>query len=429
MIQVTHRTLMPGVSLTAVHTHKFKTSMMAITLLAPLEEQTAAENALLPMVLRRGTQSYPDLEKMSAALDELYGGSITPLVRKKGETQCVGFVGSFLDDAFLPGGTTVLEPAADLMGELLLRPALEQGHFVSDYVEGERSNLIDQIRAQINEKRQYSLIRLSQLMCRGEAYGVDKLGDETHALAATEGGLWKRYQDLLHSAPICLYYCGSAPLERVEEAFQHALAGLPCGQGRTRPACSIVAGPSQDTPRIFEDRMEVTQGKLALGFRTGGISVSSPQFPALLVFNAVYGGTTTSKLFMNVREKLSLCYFASSMLERNKGLMMVSSGIEFPQYEKAKDEILAQLEACRRGEIDAQELEGARRSVVSALQTTLDVQGRLEDFWMGQAAAGLTEGPAELAARVEKVPLEQVVEVAAGVQLDAVYFLNGKEGV
>ena len=429
MIQVAHRTLMPGVSLTAVHTHKFKTSMMAITLLAPLEEETAAENALLPMVLRRGTQTYPDLEQMSAALDELYGGSITPMVRKKGEAQCVGFVGSFLDDAFLPDGTSVLEPAAQLMGELLLRPALEQGRFLTQYVEGERSNLVDQIRAQINEKRQYSILRLSQLMCQGEAYGVDKLGEETHALAATGEGLWKRYQELLHSAPVCLYYCGSAPLERVEEAFRRALAGLPCGQDRRHPGCEIPSVPPQGAPRVFEDRLDVTQGKLALGFRTGGISAASPQFPALLVFNAAYGGTTTSKLFMNVREKLSLCYFASSMLERNKGLMMVSSGIEFPQYEKAKEEILAQLEACRRGEIDAQELEGARSSVVSTLRTTLDVQGRLEDFWLGQAAAGLTEGPDQLAERVEGVTLEQVTEVAAGIQLDTVYFLNGKEGV
>jgi predicted Zn-dependent peptidase len=174
--------------------------------------------------------------------------------------------------------------------------------------------------------------------------------------------------------------------------------------------------------------MDVAQGKLAMGFRTAGINARSENYPALMVFNAVYGGTTTSKLFMNVREKLSLCYFASSSLEKLKGVMLVSSGIEFDKYEQAKDEILAQLEACRRGEVEQWELVGAVRSIVSALQTTLDSQGRLEDYWLGQAVAGLKEGPEELAARVEQVTLKDVVEIAHQVKLDTIYFLKGKEG-
>lgn len=427
MTKVTKTELAPGVSLTAVQTNKFKSAVLSVSLLTPLEMQTASVNALVPYVLRRGTQDKPDMNTLSAALDELYGGSIEPQVRKKGETQCVGFVGSFLDDAYTLNGEAVLEPAASLMGELLLRPCTVNGAFFPDYTEGEKANLIDRIRAQINDKRQYSIRRLGQLMCDGEAYGISAMGNEERAAAVTPESLWSAYQKLLKNARVELYYCGSAPLERVEAALRQALKNLPVNDKRVELICDVKAAPDQP-PRLVEEAMDVAQGKLAMGFRTGGACVWTEDYPALLVFNAVYGGTTTSKLFMNVREKLSLCYFASSMLEKLKGVMLVSSGIEFDKYEQAKNEILAQLEACRRGELEDWELTGAVRSIVSALQTTLDSQGRLEDYWLGQAVAGLTEGPEELAVRVEKVTRENVVAMANRVELDTIYFLKGKEG-
>ena len=425
MTNVTQTELFPGVRLTAVHTTKFKSCALGLRLLAPLAEETASLNALVPQVLRRGTERRPDLESLSAALDELYGGSVEPMVRKKGETQCVGFVGSFLDDAYTPGGEPILERAAALMGELLLRPALENGAFRADYVEGERQNLLDAIRAQVNDKRQYAQKRVTEEMCAGEPFGVDKLGREDRAKAITGPRLWDQYQRLLREAWIELYYCGSAPLERVKGALAAALEGLPASDRRFRPPRPAEpAAPA--APKLAEEALDVTQGKLSLGFRTG-ISAWDGDYPALTLLNAVYGGTTTSKLFMNVREKLSLCYYASSGLMKYKGIMLVSSGVEFDKFQAARDEILAQLQNCKDGKFDDRELAGARASVVSALMTTLDSQGRLEDYWLGQAAAGLTEGPEEMARLVEAVTWEQVHAVAQKVRLDTVYFLKGKE--
>ena len=173
--------------------------------------------------------------------------------------------------------------------------------------------------------------------------------------------------------------------------------------------------------------MDVTQGKLALGFRTGGLTCWETDYPALYLAVAVFGGTTLSKLFMNVREKLSLCYYASATLEKMKGLVLVSSGIEFDKYQTAKDEILAQLEAVKRGEIEDWELEGSRRTLIGALRSTLDDQSRQEEYWLGQAAAGLEGGPEELAAQLEGVTREQVAAAARKLELDTVYFLKGKE--
>lgn len=427
MTDVKRTQLAPGVCLTAVRTDKFKSAVLSISLLTPLCRETASVNAMVPYVLRRGTREHPDMNALSRVLDELYGGSIEPMVRKKGETQCVGFVGSFLDDAYTLNGEAILEPAAGLMGELLLRPYTREGAFCPDYTAGEKANLIDRIRAQINEKRQYSVQKLIQSMCEDEAHGVDRMGDEKSAAEVTPQSLWAAYQRLLEQARIEVYYCGSAEAERVEGALKTALAGLPVNEEREALSCDVKPRPGQGAPRLVEEAMDVTQGKLAMGFRTGGACIWEDDFPALMVFNALYGGTTTSKLFMNVREKLSLCYFASSMLEKFKGLLLVSSGIEFEKYEQAKKEILAQLEACRRGEIEDWELTGAIRSIVSALRTTLDSQGGMEDYWLGQAVAGRGEEPEELARRVEAVSKKDVVAMAKRMELDTIYFLKGRE--
>lgn len=425
MSEVTRRELMHGVWLRSIHTGKFKSAYLSVTLLTPLEAETASENALIPTVLRQGTADHPDLESLSAALDELYGGAIEPVVRKKGETQCVGFVASFLDDAYTLEGEPVLEGAAALLGELLLRPYTQNGCFCPDYVRGEKENLIARIRGQMNDKRRYATHRLVEEMCREEAFGVDKLGDVAHVETITPQSLWERYQTLLASAQIGLYYCGSAKPERVEQAMRQALAGLPQARERLCPECEVALHAGTE-PRYVEDRLDVTQGKLAMGFRTC-IDAWDEDYPALMLLNAVYGGTTTSKLFLNVRERLSLCYYASSGLMKYKDVMLVSSGVEFSKVGQAQDEILAQLQACKDGGFTDDELEWARRSVVSTLMTTLDAQSRLEDYWLGQAAAGLTEAPDELAQRVERTTRAQVQAAAQKLTLDTVYFLKGKE--
>lgn len=425
-MNVIQKELMPGVTLTALRTDKFKSSCLSLTMYAAMNKEDITANALLPSVLRRGTVQHPDAQSISAALDDLYGGTLEACVRQQGEVQCIGFIGSFLDDAFSLDGTAILEPAATLMGELLLCPTTENGVFRADYVSGEGKNLADRIRAQINDKRPYSIKRLKELMCEGEPYGLDKHGFAEEATSITPEKLWNRYQKLLNTAPISLYYCGSAPLDRVEDALKNALACLPERQCISMPSCATGHSEVVKT-RNFVDALDVTQGKLALGWRTGGITIQSEEYPALLVMNAIYGGTTTSKLFMNVRERLSLCYFASSMLDKQKGVMVVSSGIEFDKYDQAKDEILAQFDACVKGDFTDREMEAGRRAVVSSLTASEDSQGRLEDYWLGQAAANMAQKPADLANAVERVTKEQVVAVAQKLQLDGIYFLKGKE--
>ena len=415
--------LFPGVSLTCVKTEKFKTGCMTINLVGGLSRETAALSALLPRVLRRGCKELPDMEQIAAALDELYGARIEPLVRKKGELHCIGFYADFPDDRFIPQGESVLEKTADLVCGMLLTPDMHDGLFRADYVESEKSNLIDDIRAAINDKRGYSIDRLLEEMCAGEAYGVGKLGGEAEAGAITPELLTARYRSLIAESRIKLFYCGSAEPARVETALRKALRDLPDRSESPAPKTEVILYPGEGSPRRFTETLDVTQGKLTVGFRLGK-AMEYPDYPVFLVFNSIYGGSVTSKLFLNVRERLSLCYYASSTLDKHKGIMIAASGVEFSKFDTALDEILRQLESVKKGDVSDWEFTSAKRYVITSILAAMDRPGGLEEMYFDSVIAAVPYDPAVLCGKVEEVTLEQVVNTASEITPDSIYFLR-----
>lgn len=419
-LEATRTRLADGVFLTFLPARKFKTSVISAQFVVPLRRDTVSANALLPSVLRRGTVTCPDMGALSAKLDKLYGARIDGTVRKKGEAQCVGFVASLIDDRYAPGGEKLLEPVADLLGELVCDPATERGRFVASYFDSEKTNLINAIRSILNDKREYADSRLLQEMCAGEPYGIPRLGSQQDAEKLQLQKLYAQYQNLIASSRLELFYIGSAGQTRVEQALLSAFSSLPRDAVQNIPPAEPHTPPQE--PRTVRDRLDVTQGKLGMGFSCG-----SDDYPALLLGNTLFGGSSNSKLFLNVREKLSLCYYASSLYHRRKGLITVSSGIEFENYQRAFDEICAQLEAVREGRLEDWELDAARSTLLNAYASMGDSQGRLENFCLGQAASGLSETPEELAQKVREVTLERICRAMESARLDTVYFLEGKE--
>lgn len=420
--------LADGVELVVNRTDKFKTGLLSATLTIPLSKETATAGALIPDVLYRGTRRYPDMEQLSAATDRLYGASLGPTVRQRGESQCISFLCSVIDDCYALDGAAVLEPAAELLGEVLLDPVTEGGVFRRDYVKGEGANLADRIQSRVNDKRSWSVFRLIQEMCAGEAYALDKLGDAEEALSMEPERLWEEYQNLTRRARITFYYGGAAQPERVEESVRRAFGPLMTGR-TTSVKCHVEAEPKSQV-RTVSEGMDVTQGKLAMGFRTGGVTMGHPDYPALMVCNALYGGSVNSRLFLHVREKLSLCYYASSMVDKLKGLMVVSSGVEFKDFDRAQEAILAQLDEIRNGRFTKEELNAAVRSVVSSLRSRLDSQGQMEDDCVTKLVYGVRpDDGAALIRAVEQVTMEQTAQMAGKIKLDTVYRLTRKENV
>ena len=420
-----YKQLAPGVELLAVQTSQFKTGLFTVTFVVPLRKETATANALIPEVLYRGSRRHPDIASLSAAADNLYGAAVGVGVRQRGESQCIGLQCGFIDDRFALDGMAVLEPAIELVGEILLDPATENGVFVRDYVTSEGANLADRIRNQVNDKTGWAVHRLVEEMCVGEPFALDKLGDADEGQSMDAEMLWEYYQTLLTQAQVVFFYNGSASSERVEDAVRRTFTPLLIAR-EVQEGCLVLSEPKGEARQVT-DVMNVTQGKLAIGFRTG-IVMGDQQLPALLVCNALYGGTSHSKLFMNVRERMSLCYFASSVLDKLKGLMVVCSGVEPANFGKARDEILAQLDAVRRGDFTQEELTAAVQAVLNRMISRGDSQGQMEDDDITSLLAlGRPDDRAGLIRAVEQVTAEQVAQVARQIKLDTVYYLTGKE--
>ncbi len=413
--------LMPGVYLRAVQTEKFKTGCLSLNFVRPLTPVEAPLTALLPSVLLRGTERYPDIRAISSFLDAHYGASVGTLVRKKGEILTTGFYADFLEEKFLPAGEQVFAPVLDFLGELLFAPRMENGGFLSDAFAGEKQNLLDSIDWRLNDKRAYAMDQMLRVMCAQEAYGIPRLGNREDAEKITPADLAAYYRHLLSHSRLELFYMGRRAPEEIRQTLTHILEPLPIAEPDAA-STSVLAGGGE--VRYVTQTMDVTQGKLCMGFRTG-LTGADPEYPAMMLFCAVFGGGATSKLFMNVREKRSLCYYVSAALDKFKGLMTVSSGIEAKNYDIAQEEILRQLEACARGEITEEELECARRSLLSSLTAFLDAPGRIDEYMLGCALSGSEIPIPTLMERLSQLTLAQVVDAAKSVRLDTVYFLKG----
>ena len=425
-MELTRTEILPGVWLNHLRTEKFKTACLSVNLLTQLTRDTAAMNALIPYVLRRGTTRYPDMEALSARMDELYGTAVEPVVRRVGEVQCLGFYASIPEDAFLPDGESVLRPAAELLGQLLLSPATRGGLLLPQYVDGEKEKMLEAIRSRLNDKSGYALFRCVEEMCCFEDFAVSRLGGESECQAINYKKLTRQYHSLLQESPVEIFYCGRASLRELSGALREALITLPRGEINYDIGTEVRMNALEDQPRFVQEAMDVNQGKLVMGWRLGDC-MEDPDQAAILTFNTVFGAGSSSRLFRSVREKLQLCYYADSATDIHKGLLLVSAGIDFDRLDQARDEIFRQLEAIRGGEFSAEELAAAKAGLCSELRALCDSQGELEGFTLSQALDGLDYGPLELAALVEDVTREDVQAVAQSTDCDMIYFLTAGE--
>lgn len=413
--------ILPDVFLTSVQTDKFKTGCFSVNLLRPMRREEASANALIPSVLLRGSERWPDIRAISARLDELYGASVGTLVRKKGEMQMTGFFADYIEDAL--AGEPVFSEVLDFVSHTLLHPKLENGCFRADVVRSEKRNLANAIESRINNKRSYAVSQLLGTMCAGEAYGIARLGELEDVEREDERSLFAHYNEILAHSRVEIFYMGRKTAADAAEAFREALKELPRGVC-TAVGTSVVE--RAETVREKVETMDIAQGKLAIGLRTG-CTAADEGYPALLMMNAIFGGGATSKLFTKVREEMSLCYYAGSSVEKFKGVMLVSSGIETANYETAKKEILNQLEQCRAGNISDYEFDSAKRYILSELKSAADSPGRLDDFYIGNAAAGLDGTLDALAKKIEGITKQEVAAAAKRLTLDTIYFLKGAE--
>ncbi|MBQ9167781.1 MAG: insulinase family protein [Oscillospiraceae bacterium] len=413
--------LFPGITLRCFPDQRFKHACLSVQLVRPMDRAEVAMNALLPAVLLRGTRLHRDLRDITLRLDELYGASVSALVRRVGDYQTTGVFCSFVEDKYALPGDRVLEPMVEFLGELLFQPIVQDGGFHPGYVESEKKNLIATIESELNDKRAYAAGQMLKLMCKADSFGIPRLGEKDQVADIEAKGLYDHYQKILRQSRIELFYVGSAAAEKVavllKNLFSHierSYVNLP------NQTPFLDAGEGGETV----EQMEVAQGKLCMGFVTP-ITNRDPQFGAIQLCNTILGAGMTSKLFMNVREKLSLCYSIGSGYHGSKGVITVSAGIDSKNMQVAKDEILRQLEACKAGDITLQELTAAKEAVYSSLRGTHDSPGAIEGYYSTANLSGLGMTPQQYMSVIQGVTAEQVAAAARTVRLHTTYFLKG----
>lgn len=412
--------LLPGVTLRCVEAQRFKQGCLSIQFLRPMCREESAMNALIPSILLRGTVRRPDIRAITQHLDDLYGASVGEMVRRIGDYQTVGLYFGFIEDRFALTGDRILEPILDFAKELLLEPLVENGGFCPDYVFGEKRNLIANIESQLNDKRAYAAAQLIKKMCSGDSYGIPRLGTKEDVEAIDPVAAYKHYHRLLSQSPVEVFYVGSADHEIIANKIREIFTSVyrcPITLPEHTPFHDVGGGDHIET-------MEISQGKLCMGFTTP-ITTAHDNFAAMQVLNSLFGAGMTSKLFNQVREKMSLCYSISSGYYGAKGILTVSAGIDSDKGELVKQEVLHQLQLCCDGSITAAELTSAKESLLSALRGVYDAPGSIESYEFVMAVGRTPLTPEEYRQRVQSVSLSQVIEAAKTLKLHTTYFLKG----
>lgn len=404
-----------------IFSDNFKTDYMSVELFMPLDKESASKIALLSSVLKRGNKIYGEMDKIGAFLEKNYGASMGITTSKAGELQSLSFSVRFLSDRFAIEHESVSQNLVSLLSAAIFEPITENGGFKASFVEQEKQNLKDKISALINDKRIYSLEKCKQEMFKNERYGVYEQGDIEKIDEITPVSLYRFYENMLKNAALFISYAGA---ERDTSVLFWPIYEKFEGNKRPIPETDVINTVS-GVKEITEE-MNVAQSKLNLGFRLG--NAAQKDLFAAKMFNVMFGSSPTSKLFMNVREKLSLCYYCSSMCDSLKNIMFVYSGVETDNANKAKEEILTQLEHMKNGEFENEEFDNARAYLIDSFTQAGDSLSALSSMQTASYLAGHKMTSAQQIEEIKKVTPERVIAVARDIKLDTVYLLKGVGG-
>ncbi len=412
--------LCDGVDLRILENTKFKTNTLSLFFHIPLKRETVTMAALLPSVLKRGSQKYPKLSDMARHLADLYSASCSAGVRMKGDGEVLYFTMEYIADAYI--GENLTAQVLEFLKEFVFFPKTENGGFLPDYVESEKENLRESILGLINDKKEYADAKCRESMFGNQGYGMFEAGYVEDLEVITPQNLHKFYRELLQTAKVDVFLGGTVTedaVKQVTSVLGEMLSPRNACYPKTEPAVS-----KRSEPKNIVEEMQATQSKLSMGLCCG-VQPTEREYYALMLGSCIFGGSPFSKLFNNVREKLSLAYYAAARTDRLKSVMMISSGIQTENYQAAYDEIMVQLENMKQGRIEEAELDAAKKYLENGLRSMEDSLRAKEDYYLSQAILGQEQSLEELLACLRAVTKEEIVAVMQKVTLDTVYFLKG----
>lgn len=407
-----------NITLNYIPMKKLKTTSLGMYIHRDLNREDASKNAILPHVLKKGNAIAKNQTEVAHFLGNLYGADFSAGISKKGDDHILCFDFSVISDKYAPNGEKLAKAIVKFMIATVFAPL---DKFDETVFEQERKNSISKIENIINDKRVYANYRCQEEMTKKDKFSIARLGYKEDFEKLTAEELYGYYTKIRTSSKIDIYVCGDCDIEDIAEEIKSEIKDYTFSDAKM-PQSEIL---KKDTPvNNIKERKNVTQGKLSMGFLTN-TKPNDEDFFALVVANAIFGGGAQSKLFNNVREKLSLAYYAGSFIDKCKGIMMVNAGIEFVNFDKAYQEIMAQLDEMKKGNITELEFESSKGFLINSLNSHYDDQRAMISFFLSEKISNTSMDIDECIEKIKAVTKEDVVSYMSKVKLDTVYFLTG----
>ena len=411
-----------GVKLHIINNNKFKTNLLAIFLTTPITREYVTYDAVLSSVLRRGSKNMPTQEEISKELENMYGAGFDCGLDKTGDNHILKFYLETINDSFIPQkDENMLKKGAEKLLEIVFNPLVENGKFKEEYVNQEKETIKQLIEGKVDNKARYALDRCIEEMYKNEPYGLYKFGYVEDLNNINASNLYEYYNKLKSECKIDIFVSGECS-DDIENIISQNENIKNLDQRKANFINSQLQKKETKEENVITESLEVTQGKLILGLDVD-INDDELKYDAL-VYNAILGGTASSKLFQNVREKASLAYTASSSYLRHKNNIFINCGIEIKNYEKALEIIREQLQDMKDGKFTEEDIENAKKNIISTIKNIKDEQDTEIVYFFGQELTDKKVSLDEYIEKIDKVSKEDVVKIANSVNINTIYFLK-----
>ena len=416
---INRRKIADGVYFSSITDKRYKKNLISVAFSTQLSEDTATENVIVPVLLTKCNSKLPTYKAFNNKMSRLYASGIGGTAGRQYDLQTISFGAYYLDDIYALSGEKMTGIMTDILIDCLTSPVTENGVFSEKFVELEKKTVIDNIETAINDKRSYAIERAMKTICKGEPASVCSYGTVEKAKLITPDSAYKAYRRMIETMPCEIICTGCSDFDGVAEKFAAAFekAGRHDIENTT-----IALSPVKTQTEEVTERLTVNQSKLVLGFKS-----HSDDDAALVLLQKIFGGTTSSKLFRNVREKMSLCYYCSAARNDLKGIMLVNSGVENENIEKTKEAVIDQLEEIKNGNFTNEDINFAEMAIKNDFKSVADSAGNVSNWYFDCIRKNDIVTPEEKLGRYLGVSKERIIAAAKSMVLDSVYVLTGNE--
>lgn len=416
---INRRKIADGVYFSSITDKRYKKNLISVAFSTQLSEDTATENVIVPVLLTKCNSKLPTYKAFNNKMSRLYASGIGGTAGRQYDLQTISFGAYYLDDIYALSGEKMTGIMTDILIDCLTSPVTENGVFSEKFVELEKKTVIDNIETAINDKQSYAIERAMKTICKGEPASVCSYGTVEKAKLITPDSAYKAYRRMLETMPCEIICTGCSDFDGVAEKFAAAFekAGRHDIENTT-----IALSPVKTQTEEVTERLTVNQSKLVLGFKS-----HSDDDAALVLLQKIFGGTTSSKLFRNVREKMSLCYYCSAARNDLKGIMLVNSGVENENIEKTKEAVIDQLEEIKNGNFTNEDINFAEMAIKNDFKSVADSAGNVSNWYFDCIRKNDIVTPEEKLGRYLGVSKERIIAAAKSMVLDSVYVLTGNE--